>query len=86
MWQSAFLGTTHCGAGCTLGDVLSEGGLYLLSAASLLGSSLLTSYVFDFIAAYPSGIIFAIYFAIAPIGISLLGKGYGPPSKPIRCP
>jgi hypothetical protein len=66
MWQSALLGATHCGAGCMLGDVLSDGGLFLLGASALLGSALLTSYAFDFIAAYLLGIVFQ-YFAIAPM-------------------
>ena len=58
------LSTTHCGAGCMLGDILAEGGLFVLGGAALLGSPLLTSYVFDFIAAYIFGILFQ-YFAIA---------------------
>jgi hypothetical protein len=66
MWQSALLGATHCGAGCMVGDVLTDGGLFLLGASALLGSALLTSYVFDFIAAYLLGIVFQ-YFAIAPM-------------------
>jgi hypothetical protein len=40
--------------------------LFLLSATALLGSALLTSYVFDFLAAYLLGIIFQ-YFAIVPM-------------------
>jgi hypothetical protein len=66
MWQSALLGATHCGAGCMLGDVLTDGGLFLLGASALLGSALLTSYVFDFVVAYFLGIIFQ-YFAIVPM-------------------
>ncbi len=23
-WQTAFVGVTHCGSGCTLGDILAE--------------------------------------------------------------
>jgi hypothetical protein len=74
MWQSAVVGATHCGAGCALGDVLAEGGLYLLGIGSLLGSALLTSYVFDFIAAYLLGIIFQ-YFAIVPMRKLSPGQG-----------
>jgi hypothetical protein len=66
MWQSALLGATHCGGGCMLGDVLTDGGLFLLGASALLGSALLTSYVFDFVAAYLLGIVFQ-YFAIVPM-------------------
>jgi hypothetical protein len=74
MWQAALLGTTHCGAGCMLGDVLSDGGLFLLGATALLGYALLTSYVFDFIAAYLLGILFQ-YFTIASMRHLSLGPG-----------
>jgi hypothetical protein len=74
MWQAALLGTTHCGAGCMLGDMLSDGGLFLLGASALLGSALLTSYVFDFIAAYLLGIVFQ-YFAIVPMRHLSRGAG-----------
>jgi hypothetical protein len=74
MWQSVILGTTHCGAGCTLGDFLAEGGLYLVGITALLGSKLFTSYIFDFVAAYLLGIIFQ-YFAIVPMRKLSFGKG-----------
>lgn len=66
MWQSALLGATHCGAGCMAGDIISDTALYLLGATALLGSTLLTSYVFDFALAYLLGIVFQ-YFAIVPM-------------------
>ncbi len=66
MWQSAFLAATHCGAGCMAGDIISDSALYLLGATALLGSTLLTSYVFDFALAYLLGIVFQ-YFAIVPM-------------------
>jgi hypothetical protein len=66
MWRSAFLGATHCGAGCMVGDILSDSALFLLGTTALLGSKLLTSYVFDFIVAYLFGIVFQ-YFAIVPM-------------------
>lgn len=74
MWQSALLGTTHCGAGCMIGDIISEGGLFLAGAMMLLGSALLTSYVFDFVAAYLFGIVFQ-YFAIVPMRHLPPGQG-----------
>jgi hypothetical protein len=74
MWQSALVGSTHCGAGCMLGDVLVEGGLFLLAASALLGSALLTSYVLDFIAAYLLGMVFQ-YFAIVPMRKLSPGEG-----------
>jgi hypothetical protein len=66
MWQSSLIGATHCGAGCMLGDVVSDSVLFLLGATTALGSVLLTSYVFDFVAAYIIGIAFQ-YFAIVPM-------------------
>jgi hypothetical protein len=74
MWQSTFLGATHCGAGCMAGDVLTDGALFLLGASTLLGSALLTSYVFDFVAAYLLGIVFQ-YFAIVPMRHLSPGEG-----------
>ncbi len=61
-WNKAFLqqiftASTHCGAGCTLGDVISEWLIFII-ALSILGSTLLASYTIDFIFAYGLGIIF----------------------------
>lgn len=59
------IGTSHCGAGCMLADVLTE---FSIAAAGLviLGSVLWTEYIFDFMAAWALGIIFQ-YFAIRPM-------------------
>jgi hypothetical protein len=59
------VGTSHCGAGCTLADIVSE---FTLAATGfvILGSMLWTSYVVDFIAAWALGIVFQ-YFAIRPM-------------------
>ncbi|MDQ2842642.1 MAG: DUF4396 domain-containing protein [Acidobacteriota bacterium] len=64
-WQKVWVGTTHCGAGCTLGDIIAEWAVFLAGFA-LLGSILYASYLFDFLAAYLLGIIFQ-YFSIAPM-------------------
>ncbi len=56
-WQSVFLSASHCGGGCTLGDILSEGTLYFVGGR-IAGSALLASYVGDFSAAYLLGIWF----------------------------
>jgi hypothetical protein len=74
MWQASVLGATHCGAGCTLGDVLADGGLFLIGWSALLGSKLLTSCVFDFVAAYLLGIVFQ-YCAIVPMRKLSPGEG-----------
>lgn len=59
------LGTSHCGAGCMLADIIAE---FTLAATGfvILGSMLWTSYVVDFIAAWALGIVFQ-YFAIRPM-------------------
>lgn len=56
-WQSVFLSASHCGGGCTLGDIFSEGTLYFVGGR-IAGSALLTSYVGDFSVAYVLGIWF----------------------------
>jgi hypothetical protein len=63
--------TSHCGAGCMLGDVVSE--LWIATAGiTLLGSLLWAGFVFDFVAAWALGIAFQ-YWAIKPMrpGISV---------------
>jgi hypothetical protein len=74
MWQAAAVGTTHCGAGCMLGDFIAESSLFLLGATLLFGSALLTSYIIDFIAAYILGIVFQ-YFAVVLMRHLSFGKG-----------
>lgn len=65
-WQSVFVSVTHCGGGCTIGDIISDTGLYL-SGFVLFGSTLLTSYTFDFILAFVIGILFQ-YLPIRAMG------------------
>ncbi|HEX4230329.1 MAG TPA: DUF4396 domain-containing protein [Bryobacteraceae bacterium] len=64
-WQKVWTGVTHCGAGCTLGDVIAEWSVFL-GGLTLFGSRLLSDYFFDFCAAYVLGIAFQ-YFSIAPM-------------------
>lgn len=60
-WHQAAVGTTHCGAGCAIGDIAGE---WIAYAAPL------PVYGIDFGMAYLTGIVFQ-YFAIAPMrGIS----------------
>jgi Domain of unknown function (DUF4396) len=68
-WVAAAVDTTHCGAGCTIGDVVAECGLFF-SGTTIAGSRLVTSLIGDFTGAYLFGIAFQ-YFTIAPMrGIS----------------
>ncbi len=70
-WQSIIVEATHCGAGCTLGDVVAEFAIFF-TGLSIAGSALLTDYIGDFILAYAFGIVFQ-YFAIAPMrGLTFL--------------
>lgn len=64
-WQSVFISSTHCGAGCALGDIIGEI-LLAVSPFVLAGSTLFTSYVVDFVLAYVIGIAFQ-YFSIVPM-------------------
>ena len=71
--EQVFVATTHCGAGCTLGDIAGEGWIYgagILLAGGELGTRLLL----DFLLAWAFGVIFQ-YFTIAPMRGLSLGKG-----------
>jgi hypothetical protein len=61
----AALSATHCGAGCVLGDIVSEFAVFA-SGAMILGSMLWASFVWDFVAAWCLGIAFQ-YFTIVPM-------------------
>ena len=64
-WSQVAVGTSHCGAGCVVADVCTEFGI-AAAGLTLFGSSLLTSYVLDYVAAWAIGIAFQ-YFAIRPM-------------------
>ena len=64
-WKKVFTGAAHCGSGCVLGDFAGEWVVFL-GGLTIAGSTLLASYVFDFVLAYLFGIVFQ-YFAIAPM-------------------
>lgn len=56
-WQSVTLSTLHCGAGCTLADLIGEWFLFLVPIA--IGGSLLAgSWAFDYVLALVIGIAF----------------------------
>ena len=65
-WRQTAVSDSHCGAGCVIGDIISEVGLFVL-AWTLLGKSLYAEYVGDLLLAWLFGIAFQ-YFAIQPIG------------------
>jgi hypothetical protein len=65
MWQATFLGATHCGAGCALGDFIGEW-LAFAMTLSIAGSQLTGRLTAAFVLAYLIGIAFQ-YFSIAPM-------------------
>lgn len=65
-WKSVFVSATHCGGGCTLGDIVTAP-LAALSGFSVLGSAMLGHFVLAFIGAYLFGILFQ-YLPIRAMG------------------
>jgi hypothetical protein len=64
-WQTTFVATTHCGAGCTVGDFCGEW-LVFLAGFTLFGATLWAQFAWDFALAFGVGIVFQ-FFAIAPM-------------------
>jgi hypothetical protein len=64
-WVTIAIEVSHCGSGCTLGDVISEVAIFALSL-TIAGLTLGAEYVGDYVLALAFGIIFQ-YFAIAPM-------------------
>jgi hypothetical protein len=64
-WRQTGVSDTHCGAGCVIGDVISEFSLFALGW-TLFGSSLYAEYAGDLLLAWLFGIAFQ-YFAIKPM-------------------
>lgn len=59
------VGVSHCGAGCTLGDITGEWLVFMLGL-SFAGSAFTTDLVLDFLFAWTFGVVFQ-YFTIAPM-------------------
>jgi hypothetical protein len=70
---STAIGVSHCGAGCTLGDIIGAWLVFVLGW-QLFGAALPAEYVVDFTLAFTIGIVFQ-YFAIAPMRGVGLGRG-----------
>ncbi len=69
-WTVVAVGVSHCGAGCTLGDVIAEFAVFGIGA-TVAGLALVPEYIGDYLAAVSIGIVFQ-YFAIAPMrGLNL---------------
>lgn len=72
-WATVAVGVSHCGAGCTLGDIIAAFGIYFLTL-TIAGEALLAEYVGDYILAVGLGLVFQ-YLAIAPMRGLGLRKG-----------
>jgi Domain of unknown function (DUF4396) len=64
-WAMMATEVSHCGAGCVLGDVVSEFAIFWLALA-IAGTTLWAEYIGDYLLALAFGIVFQ-YFAIAPM-------------------
>lgn len=64
-WQQVAVAVTHCGAGCTLGDIIGEW-LVFAFGWTLFGEKLYAEFLVDFPLAFGLGVIFQ-YFTIAPM-------------------
>jgi hypothetical protein len=78
-WATTAVGVSHCGAGCTLGDIVAEFAVFGLGA-SIAGVTVYAEMVGDYLAAIALGILFQ-YFAIAPMRGLSLGKGLAAAAK-----
>jgi hypothetical protein len=65
-WQAAALAASHCGSGCTLGDIVAEW-IIVLTPFTLFGHQIFAAWVLDYVFAYLFGIAFQ-YFTIKPMG------------------
>lgn len=63
-WQSVAIGATHCGSGCTLGDIVAEW-FVVLVPLSLFGSHVFGTWALDYVLAFCFGVAFQ-YFTIKP--------------------
>ena len=64
-WQSVAVGATHCGGGCTLGDVIAEWFVFFVPL-TLFGRHIFGTWLLDFVLAFLLGIAFQ-YFTIKPM-------------------
>ena len=64
-WQTVFVGTMHCGAGCTLGDILAEFTIFYIGL-TIAGMAIRPELIGDYALAFALGIVFQ-YFAIVPM-------------------
>lgn len=74
-------GTLHCGAGCTLGDIVAEWLMvafpviaFWFGLGTLFGERIFAAWIFDYVLAFGFGILFQ-YFSIVPMRDLSPGEG-----------
>jgi len=72
-WQSVALAASHCGSGCTLGDLIAEWFVFFVPL-TLFGHAIFATWVLDYVAAFVLGIAFQ-YFTIKPMQGLSPGQG-----------
>lgn len=72
-WATTAVGVSHCGAGCTLGDILAETVIFVIGA-TIAGVAVYAEMLGDYLAAIALGVLFQ-YYAIAPMRGLGLRKG-----------
>lgn len=65
-WVRVAISTSHCGSGCTLGDIAAEWLIFALGL-TLFGAAIYASFVLDYLFAFTLGVVFQ-YFAITEMG------------------
>jgi hypothetical protein len=80
-WVAAAEATSHCGSGCTLGDICAEWLMLAYPALAiwfgwkwLFSEKIFATWILDYVFAYVFGIIFQ-YYTIAPMRHLGLGRG-----------
>ncbi len=80
-WAAVAKGASHCGAGCTLGDIVAEWSAFAFPAIaiwfgwhSLFGERIFAVWIVDYIVAFLIGVGFQ-YFTIVPMRDLSPGKG-----------
>jgi hypothetical protein len=72
-WQMVAIGATHCGSGCTLGDIVAESFLILVPL-TLFGKPIFAGWALDYVLALLFGVAFQ-YFTIKPMRHLSPGEG-----------
>ena len=70
-WVRVAISTSHCGSGCTLGDIAAEWLIFALGL-TLFGAAIYASFLLDYLFALALGVVFQ-YFAITQMGT----RGWG---------